>query len=281
MAGKKVEVLEGEIGQLKTDLERRFSDFQNQISTNNERMEGKFAIMEEMLKKLLEVKTAPATSEARGTNDDHGRRGNPNMFRERENTDVEVLEGEDGMPPLEPLSREEISIGFERRTAEFTGRREDVFHQGADFERGRGESDEGGRVVQEGKERRRQWAQRKIQFKSDKESVPEAKVEAPAIRGMLPSNIVNLLAAREKQTFTSDSEEEVVNHKPANLKKKKKSSGPEIVLLEEIPPAQWLENSLEFLKRRKMKVSRSNSVLINAKQALRLLSTPGNLLSKG
>ncbi|XP_020679058.1 uncharacterized protein LOC110097152 isoform X1 [Dendrobium catenatum] len=137
------------------------------------------------------------------------------------------------------------------------------------------------RVVQEGKERRRQWAQRKIQFKSDKESVPEAKVEAPAIRGMLPSNIVDLLAAREKQTFTSDSEEEVVNHKPAILKKKKKSFGPETVLLEEIPPAQCLENSMEFLKRRKMKVSRSNSVLINAKQALRLLSTPGNLLSKG
>ncbi|KAI0502576.1 hypothetical protein KFK09_017530 [Dendrobium nobile] len=135
--------------------------------------------------------------------------------------------------------------------------------------------------AQEGKERRRQWAQRKIQFKSDKESVPEAKVEAPDIRRMLPSNIVDLLAAREKQTFTSDSEEEVVNHKPAILKKKKKSFGPETVLLEEIPPAQCLENSMDFLKRRKMKVSRSNSVLINAKQALRLLSTPGNLLSKG
>ncbi|PKU72044.1 hypothetical protein MA16_Dca007408 [Dendrobium catenatum] len=172
-----------------------------------------------------------------------------------------------------------------------------------------GERKLGDKVVQEGKERRRQWAQRKIQFKSDKESVPEAKVEAPAIRGMLPSNIVDLLAAREKQTFTSDSEEEVVNHKPAILKKKKKSFGykfilidlkltygsceqvmsnlqmilsrPETVLLEEIPPAQCLENSMEFLKRRKMKVSRSNSVLINAKQALRLLSTPGNLLSKG
>ncbi|KAH0458334.1 hypothetical protein IEQ34_013649 [Dendrobium chrysotoxum] len=109
------------------------------------------------------------------------------------------------------------------------------------------------------------------------------------------------------QTFTSDSEEEAVNHKPANLKKKQKSSGYKLILidlnltygsceqvmsdlqmilsrpetvLEKIPPAQCLENSMEFLKRRKMKVSRSNSVLINAKQALRLLSTPGNLLSK-
>ncbi|KAL0915178.1 hypothetical protein M5K25_015578 [Dendrobium thyrsiflorum] len=116
-------------------------------------MEGKFAIMEEMLKKLLEVKTAPKTSEARGTNDDHGRKGNPNMFRGRENPDVEILEGEDGMPPLEPLSREEISTGFERRTTEFTGRRDDFYHRGADFERGRGESDEGGRYDRRGEDR--------------------------------------------------------------------------------------------------------------------------------
>ncbi|KAL0925821.1 hypothetical protein M5K25_004191 [Dendrobium thyrsiflorum] len=144
MAGKKVELLEGEIGQLKADLERRFSDFQNQISTNNERMEGKFAILEEMLKKLLEVKTAPATSEVRENIGDHGRRGNPNMFWGRENPEVEILEGEDGMPPLEPISREEISIGFERMTTEFTGRMEDFHHRGVDFDRGREESDEGG-----------------------------------------------------------------------------------------------------------------------------------------
>ncbi|KAL0902927.1 hypothetical protein M5K25_028383 [Dendrobium thyrsiflorum] len=135
MAGKKVDVLEGEIGQLKTDLEGRFSDFQNQISTNNKKMEGKFVIMEEMLKKLLKMKTAPATSEARGTNGDYRRRGNPNLFKGRENPDVEVLEGEDGMPPLEPLSREEISTGFDRRIAEFAGRRDDFYHRGADCER--------------------------------------------------------------------------------------------------------------------------------------------------
>ncbi|KAL0908553.1 hypothetical protein M5K25_023053 [Dendrobium thyrsiflorum] len=134
MARKKVEVLEGEIGQLKSDLEGRFSYFQNQISTNNKRMEGKLAIMEEMLKKLIEVKTALATSEARG---------NLNRFRGRENPKVEILEGEDGIPPLEPPSREEISIGIER-TIEFIGKREDFYHQSADFERGRRESDEGG-----------------------------------------------------------------------------------------------------------------------------------------
>ncbi|KAL0914112.1 hypothetical protein M5K25_017618 [Dendrobium thyrsiflorum] len=119
MAGKKVEILEGEIGQLKSDLEKKFSDFQNQISFNNERMEEKFVVMEEMLKKLLEVKIAPATSEARETIGGHGRRGNPNMFRGRENPEVEILEGEDDMPPLEPLSREERSTGFIEWTFEF------------------------------------------------------------------------------------------------------------------------------------------------------------------
>ncbi|KAL0920148.1 hypothetical protein M5K25_009262 [Dendrobium thyrsiflorum] len=80
------------------------------ISTNNKRMEEKFAVMEEMLKKLLEVKTAPAISEARETIGGHGRRGNSNMFRGRENPEVEILEGEDGMP-----LREEKRTGFEGR----------------------------------------------------------------------------------------------------------------------------------------------------------------------
>ncbi|KAL0908556.1 hypothetical protein M5K25_023057 [Dendrobium thyrsiflorum] len=48
------------------------------------------------------------------------------------------------MPPLEPPSREHISIRIER-TIEFIGRIEDFYHRGADFKRGRRESDEGGR----------------------------------------------------------------------------------------------------------------------------------------
>ncbi|KAL0910714.1 hypothetical protein M5K25_018796 [Dendrobium thyrsiflorum] len=119
------------------------SDFQNQISSNNERMEGKFAMMEEILKKLLEVKTAPATSEARETIGSQGRRGNPNMFRGRKNPEVEILEGEDDTPPLEPLSREDRSTGFERWVANFSRKREDFYYKGVEFERGRGESDEG------------------------------------------------------------------------------------------------------------------------------------------
>ncbi|KAK8965294.1 hypothetical protein KSP40_PGU014182 [Platanthera guangdongensis] len=141
------------------------------------------------------------------------------------------------------------------------------------------------RVVQEGKEKRRKRALKKIASKSDKESLPksselEAIEDAQAIQGMIPSSIVNFLTSREKQIFPSDSEEEVVIHKPPKLRKKHKSSGRETVLLKEILPAQCLKNSMDFLKARKMKVSRSNSVLKNAKQALRLLSTSENLLSK-
>ncbi|KAH0459727.1 hypothetical protein IEQ34_012541 [Dendrobium chrysotoxum] len=115
MAGKKVEVLEGEIAQLKSELEEKWSDFQNQISSNNKRMEEKFAVMEEMLKKLLEAKIKAVTSEAKETIGGHGRDENPNTFRGRENPEVEILEGEDGMSPLEPLSREERSSDYARR----------------------------------------------------------------------------------------------------------------------------------------------------------------------
>ncbi|KAL0912922.1 hypothetical protein M5K25_016343 [Dendrobium thyrsiflorum] len=38
------------------------------------------------------------------------------------------------MPPLEPLSREEMSMGYERRGADFV-RREEFHRQGADFVR--------------------------------------------------------------------------------------------------------------------------------------------------
>ncbi|KAL0920178.1 hypothetical protein M5K25_009296 [Dendrobium thyrsiflorum] len=65
----------------------------------------------------------------------HGRGGNPNPSGGRENSEVEVLEGDDGMPPLEPLSREELSRGYDRREAEYVGRREEFYRRGAGFER--------------------------------------------------------------------------------------------------------------------------------------------------
>ncbi|PKU81459.1 hypothetical protein MA16_Dca015864 [Dendrobium catenatum] len=134
MAEKKVDVLEGKVGQLKIDLKERFFDFQNQITTNNERLKGKFTAMEEMMKKLLEMKTNPTSSEARETTGDRGVGGNPNPLRGRRNPDVEILEGEDDMPPLEPLSREEMSMGNDRRCADFSGRREEFQRRGAEFQ---------------------------------------------------------------------------------------------------------------------------------------------------
>lgn len=60
------------------------------------------------------------------------------------------------------------------------------------------------RVAHENKERRRLWAQRKTQPKQKKgveAEETEQPDDAPSIPGMLPSNIVAVLAAREKYAF--------------------------------------------------------------------------------
>ncbi|KAF3438865.1 hypothetical protein FNV43_RR17140 [Rhamnella rubrinervis] len=136
------------------------------------------------------------------------------------------------------------------------------------------------RIVREGKERRRLWALRKtprpIQDVESVQDVTESEThsEPMASGSMLPNDIVELLTAREKQVFISDSEDEETEVKP---KKKKNPETQDTVVLKEIPSAQCLQNSLEFLKKRKMQVSRSSSVLNNANQALRFLSNSGLL----
>lgn len=141
------------------------------------------------------------------------------------------------------------------------------------------------RVVREGKERRRQWAQKLTPRPTQNdESIedtkePENAQESKDNRGMLPDEIVKILAAREKKVFSSDSEEEH-EKKPTSRKKRSKSSGSGPVILKDLPPPPCLENSLEFLKKRKMQVSRSSAVLNNSSQALRLLSTSGLLRNK-
>lgn len=139
------------------------------------------------------------------------------------------------------------------------------------------------RVVREGKERRRQWAQKITPRPSrgDKsiQNDSETPQESDDNRGMLPDDIVKLLASQEKKVFLSDSEEEKTEKGRPSRKKKPRNSGIEPVILKEIPPPQCLQNSLEFLKKRKMQVARSSAVLNNSNQALRLISTSG-LLSK-
>ncbi|KAE8709541.1 Extra-large G-protein 1 [Hibiscus syriacus] len=70
---------------------------------------------------------------------------------------------------------------------------------------------------------------------------------------MLPTNVVEMLASREKQVFLSDSEDEKAEADPTPGKKKK-NSGLEPVILNHIPPPQCLQSSMEFLKKRKMQV---------------------------
>lgn len=133
------------------------------------------------------------------------------------------------------------------------------------------------RVVREGKERRRLWAQKKTpKPKNDnitKDVVETETQEVQAETDMLPSNIVAMLAAREKKVFHSDSEDEKTEEKSSKRKKKNKSSGSGPVMLNEIPPPPCLQSSLEFLKKRKMQAQRSSTVLNNSSQALRLVTS--------
>ncbi|KAL1107102.1 hypothetical protein V6Z11_D03G019300 [Gossypium hirsutum] len=140
------------------------------------------------------------------------------------------------------------------------------------------------RVRREGKECRRLWAQRKTPRQSTKvEKVQEdveteTDEESQAKKGLLPTNIVEMLSSREKQVFLSDSEDEKAEVNPIPRKKKKKNSGVEPVILNDIPRPQCLQSSLEFLKKRKMQVPRSSLVLKNSNQVLRLscaISTSG------
>ncbi|KAL0924171.1 hypothetical protein M5K25_004980 [Dendrobium thyrsiflorum] len=108
-------------------------------------MDGRFAALEDLMKKMIDDKQKPALSETIGG---HGRGGDPIPSRGRENPEVEVLEGDDGRPPLEPLSREELSRGYNRQEAKYVGRREEFYRRGVGFERiqRRGADFEGGMI---------------------------------------------------------------------------------------------------------------------------------------
>ncbi|XP_021725453.1 uncharacterized protein LOC110692716 [Chenopodium quinoa] len=146
------------------------------------------------------------------------------------------------------------------------------------------------RARHEGKERRKKLAERltprqksKVEASDDDvemvedEDEPDTSKQSQVNTGMLPVDIVNLLAAREKQVFISDSEDEKEGKKLKPKKKRSKPSGVETVILKELPPSLCVQNSLEFLEKRKKQVPRSAAVLTNSKQALRLLSSSGLL----
>ncbi|XLV01212.1 hypothetical protein S245_015549, partial [Arachis hypogaea] len=150
------------------------------------------------------------------------------------------------------------------------------------------------RVAREGKERRRKWAE-KLTPRQSKESKDTAQGEEDDVSGsepqhnsnpasgFLPDDIVKMLAAREKQVFLPDSDEEKEKAKTnlaTSKKRKSKNSGLEPVILSELGPPQCVQGALEFLKKRKMSVQRSSSALNNSNRAFRLLSKSGVILQK-
>ncbi|CAD6247812.1 unnamed protein product [Miscanthus lutarioriparius] len=151
------------------------------------------------------------------------------------------------------------------------------------------EKDSAIRATREGKERRKRWAQRRASSKPDKKAPKEVEdedtkqseenEETNTMPGMLPTSVIEILAAREKQTFASDSEEENVKQKVQKRKKRMKTDGPETILLKDVRSTQHVKNALDFLEQRRNRVPRSNAVLKNASKALRLLSSKGNFLS--
>ncbi|KAL0917947.1 hypothetical protein M5K25_013056 [Dendrobium thyrsiflorum] len=134
MAGRIVEALEVEIGQMKSkisDLQTQISYYKSQIAAVHEKIDGEFSIMEEMLKKLFEGQTKILPSKVREAADSQGSGENPKPIRRREDQEVEILEGAEKMPHLEPIPREESGreyverregLGHERRDVEFERR---------------------------------------------------------------------------------------------------------------------------------------------------------------
>ncbi|XP_028768357.1 uncharacterized protein LOC114725966 [Neltuma alba] len=142
------------------------------------------------------------------------------------------------------------------------------------------------RVGREKKERRRKLAQRLTPDRpkkgKDSQDVSETETEQASTEdaGFLPDSIVQMIAAREKQVLLSGSDDEDKVEPTSRKKKSTKTrlddeDGP--VILDDIGPPPCLQKSLEFLKRRKMEVPRSSSVLNNSNRALRLLTGSGVL----
>ncbi|KAL0928772.1 hypothetical protein M5K25_000693 [Dendrobium thyrsiflorum] len=112
MAGRKIEILEREFRQLKF----KTSDFQTRFSVVHKKIDGKFAIIKEMMQKLLEGQTKPTILEVGVSLTEQGNWGNPNVGTMRENWEVKILGEEEEMPPLESLPRsgkgEGEGVGF-------------------------------------------------------------------------------------------------------------------------------------------------------------------------
>ncbi|PKU64710.1 hypothetical protein MA16_Dca017652 [Dendrobium catenatum] len=71
-----------------------------------------------MLKKMLESQTKILPSEGREGIDRQGDGKNPEPIRQRGDQEVETRKGEERIPLLEPIPKEESSRGYEERHKE-------------------------------------------------------------------------------------------------------------------------------------------------------------------
>ncbi|PKU74064.1 hypothetical protein MA16_Dca011774 [Dendrobium catenatum] len=127
MEAKKVDTLEEhlevEIGQMKyeiSDLQTQVLDLKKDISAIHEKMDEKFFSMGEMLKKVLEGQTIISPSEGREGTDNQGDGKNPKPIRQRGDQEVETRKGEEKIPLLDLIPREEQGRGYEDRHEEYT-----------------------------------------------------------------------------------------------------------------------------------------------------------------
>ncbi|PKU59149.1 hypothetical protein MA16_Dca028501 [Dendrobium catenatum] len=87
MAGRKAKMLEGEIKQMKSDFVK-ISGFEKLFSSIREKIDEKLTIMEEMIKKLLEGQTKPATSKGRASLNRQENERNPDIGIMRKNQEM-------------------------------------------------------------------------------------------------------------------------------------------------------------------------------------------------
>ncbi|PKU71461.1 putative aarF domain-containing protein kinase [Dendrobium catenatum] len=125
MTAKKIDALgehlEVEIGQLKSkisDLQTQVSDLKKDVAAIHDKFNSKFSILEKMLKKVLEEQTKILPSEVSEGDDNHEDRKNPKTIRQMGDQLVETRKGEEKIPLLEPISREELGRGYEERHEE-------------------------------------------------------------------------------------------------------------------------------------------------------------------
>ncbi|KAL0920850.1 hypothetical protein M5K25_007865 [Dendrobium thyrsiflorum] len=118
MSSKKVdaleEKLEGKVGQFKSEVEKMISS-----------MEGRFSNLEDMMNKILELHTQPEISQARALVGGQGSGGNPDIDTMRDDREVEILGDRENMPPLEMITRREMSKRYNMRNLEEETRKAD------------------------------------------------------------------------------------------------------------------------------------------------------------